>query len=119
MHVRDLVDDPALALDVRVTGDLDRPVRWVHTIEVPDPGRFLRGGEVVLTAGVWRAGGVSPERFVHDLRDADVAAVGFGVVPPRGPPAVTPHRPTWRPTTAVHTRRSTQAEGPNRQPARK
>lgn len=82
MLVQDLVGDPALSLDLRVSGELDRPIRWVHTIEIPRPGRFLRGGEVVLTAGVWRTAGVTPEEFVADLADADVAAVGFGLVPP-------------------------------------
>ncbi|OXM75075.1 MULTISPECIES: helix-turn-helix domain-containing protein [Amycolatopsis] len=80
MLVEDLLSDSALALDVRVSGRVRRPIRWVHTIEVADPGRFLRGGEVVLTAGVWRASGVPAERFVADLAAADVAAVGFGLV---------------------------------------
>lgn len=82
MLVEDLLQNPALALDVRVHGKLDRPIRWVHTIEVHAPGRFLRGGEVVLTAGVWRTAGVTAEEFVADLVTADVAAVGFGLVPP-------------------------------------
>ncbi len=82
MLVEDMVGDSALRLDLRVPGRLDRPIRWVHTIEIPRPGRFLRGGEVVLTAGVWRTAGVSPGAFVADLAAADVAAVGFGLVPP-------------------------------------
>src|ERR1022692_1717724 len=32
-------------------GLLDRPVRWVHAIEVPDAARLLHGGELVLTTG--------------------------------------------------------------------
>ncbi|MBA8826060.1 hypothetical protein FHX42_003436 [Saccharopolyspora lacisalsi] len=82
MTVDDLLRDPELALQVRVRGKVDRPIRWVHTIEVRAPGRFLRGGEVVLTAGVWRSAGITAEAFVADLADADVAAVGFGLVPP-------------------------------------
>jgi PucR family transcriptional regulator, purine catabolism regulatory protein len=31
---------------------LDRPVRWVHVIELPDAARLLRGGELVLTTGI-------------------------------------------------------------------
>lgn len=81
MRVRDLVEDPALDLRLEVVGDLERPIRWVHTIEVADPGRFLRGGEVVLTAGVWRSAGVTSEEFVASLAEADVAAVGYGLVP--------------------------------------
>ncbi|GAB3678553.1 hypothetical protein [Saccharopolyspora tripterygii] len=49
MQVGDLLNTTELALQVRVRGDLDRPIRWVHTIEVRAPGRFLRGGEVVLS----------------------------------------------------------------------
>ena len=82
MLVGELLDDPGLALRVHVRGDLQRPIRWVHTIEVRSPGRFLRGGEVVLTAGVWRSAEVPAEAFVDDLARAGVAAVGYGVVPP-------------------------------------
>ncbi|TDD02999.1 PucR family transcriptional regulator [Saccharopolyspora terrae] len=82
MRVDDLLRTPELALEVRVRGQVDRPIRWVHTIEVRAPGRFLRGGEVVLTAGVWRSAGITAEAFVDDLVEADVAAVGFGIVPP-------------------------------------
>lgn len=82
MVVDDLLRDSELALQLRLRGDVDRLIRWVHTIEVPAPGRFLRGGEVVLTAGVWRSAGITAEAFVADLVEADVAAVGFGLVPP-------------------------------------
>ncbi len=84
--VADLLDDPELALDVRARGNTERPIRWVHTIEIGAPSRFLRGGEVVLTAGVWRTTGLTAAEFVADLAAADVAAVGFGLVPPE--PAV-------------------------------
>ncbi|MCI2419179.1 PucR family transcriptional regulator ligand-binding domain-containing protein [Saccharopolyspora sp. K220] len=82
MLVEDLLNLPELALRVRVRGQVDRPIRWVHTIEIQAPGRFLRGGEVVLTAGVWRTAGITAEAFIADLVAADVAAVGFGLVPP-------------------------------------
>ncbi|MER6993297.1 helix-turn-helix domain-containing protein [Saccharopolyspora hirsuta] len=82
MLVEDLLNLPGLDLQVRVRGRVDRPIRWVHTIEIQAPGRFLRGGEVVLTAGVWRTAGITAEAFVADLVAADVAAVGFGLVPP-------------------------------------
>ena len=38
----------------KVYGDshaLDRPIRWAHVIELPDPRRLLRGSELVLTTG--------------------------------------------------------------------
>jgi hypothetical protein len=82
LRVDDLLGNHELALEVRVRGEVDRPIRWVHTIEVGSPSRFLRGGEVVLTAGMWRTAGITAESFVTDLAEAGVAAVGFGLVPP-------------------------------------
>ena len=38
---------------------LDRPVRWVHTGEIPDIHRFLSGGEMLLTAGASRSHALS------------------------------------------------------------
>jgi len=31
---------------------LDAPVRWVHAAELPDVGRLLRGGELLLSTGI-------------------------------------------------------------------
>ena len=67
---------------------LDRPVRWVHSAEVPDIASLLRGGELVLLTGIglpadeegirafvnglaevgwpawwWSWGGVTPQAF--------------------------------------------------------
>ncbi|WP_223840016.1 PucR family transcriptional regulator ligand-binding domain-containing protein [Saccharopolyspora pogona] len=39
MRVDDLLNLPELALQVRVRGRVDRPIRWVHTIEIKAPGR--------------------------------------------------------------------------------
>lgn len=78
--VEELVRDPDLDLRVATAGNLGLPVRWVHIIEVADPGRFLRGGEVVLTAGVWRSGGVTAEHYVAQVAEAGVAALGYGLV---------------------------------------
>lgn len=55
---------------------LDRPVRWVHSSEVPDIASLLRGGELVLTTGI----GLPPDdagvrRFVNDLADVGVAGL--------------------------------------------
>jgi purine catabolism regulator len=53
--------DDALRLDTIRDGDarvltgsdgLDRVVRWVHSAEIPDIAKFLRGGELLLTAGL-------------------------------------------------------------------
>ncbi len=57
---------------------LDRPVRWVHSSEVPDIASLLRGGELVLTTGI----GLPPDdagvrAFIAEL--AEVAVVGLFV----------------------------------------
>lgn len=70
-----------------VVGDdrLSRLVGWTHVIELPDPRRLLRGGELVLTTGF----GMPPtpagrrtwvERIVE--QDAAALAVELGVVFP-------------------------------------
>src|SRR3954453_7249359 len=90
MRVSELVHDPALGLRVVVGGDLERTVRWVHTTELTDPSRYLQGGEVILTTGVWMAAGTSAPAFVRPLARAGVAALGYGLPAPDAetPPAL-------------------------------
>src|SRR5437764_1417564 len=82
MTVRELVDEPDLRLRVVVDGALDVPVQWVHTTELADPSRYLQGGEVILTTGVWRAAGITSARFVRPLTASRVAALGYGIPDP-------------------------------------
>lgn len=53
-------------------GLLDRPVRWVHAIEVPDAARLLHGGELVLTTGI----ALPAEPALQARYVAELAAVG-------------------------------------------
>ncbi|MEU6914940.1 PucR family transcriptional regulator ligand-binding domain-containing protein, partial [Streptomyces olindensis] len=56
--------------------NLDRPVRWVHTGEIPDIHRFLTGQEMLLTAGLGM--GETPLRqraFIRRLADAHAAVL--------------------------------------------
>ena len=78
MQVADLLARSDLRLRLLVKGDLTRPIRWVHSSELPDPAPYLRGAEVVLTAGVWYSGPESAERFVSGLARSAAAALGFG-----------------------------------------
>ncbi|MEQ6901447.1 helix-turn-helix domain-containing protein [Nocardioides sp. YIM 152588] len=78
MLLSELVGDSALGLEVRVRGDLERPVRWVHTMEVAQADEFLRGGEVVLTTGAWSRLGVAPADWVASVARAGAVAIGFG-----------------------------------------
>src|SRR5262245_55584186 len=66
---------------VRVTiyageDNLDRTVRWVHPTEIPDIAQFLRGGEMLLTAGLGI--GSSPQRqrqYIAEIADAQAAVL--------------------------------------------
>ncbi|HEY2204379.1 MAG TPA: PucR family transcriptional regulator ligand-binding domain-containing protein [Pseudonocardia sp.] len=80
MLLRDLLALPDLRLRLLVGGDtaLDRPVRWIYTTDLPDPGRYLSGGELVLTGLVWRHGPEDVERFVGAVAGAGAAALAVG-----------------------------------------
>ncbi|WP_119731399.1 PucR family transcriptional regulator [Thermomonospora amylolytica] len=79
--LRTLVEDPSLELRVLVPGPdgaLDEPVAWVHNTELPDPSRYVRHRELVLTNGLW-ADRVAPAEFVANVRRADAAGIVFGL----------------------------------------
>lgn len=64
--------------------DLDRPVRWAHVSELAlaNPGPYLLGEELLLTAGVDLT--LDAGRIDHDiagLSTAGVTALGFGIAP--------------------------------------
>jgi hypothetical protein len=79
MRLRDLLDEPALGL-VLLTGaeHLDRPVSEVYTTDLLDPGRYLSGGEIVLTGLMWRQDAADSETFIAALAAAGIAALGAG-----------------------------------------
>ncbi|WP_444546531.1 PucR family transcriptional regulator [Catellatospora coxensis] len=55
---------------------LDRPVRWVHSAEVPDIATLLRGGELVLTTGIGLpADDAGVRAFVNDLAEVGVSGL--------------------------------------------
>ncbi|WP_018350630.1 PucR family transcriptional regulator [Longispora albida] len=57
---------------------LDRPVRWVHSAEVPDIAGLLRGGELVLTTGIGMpASDAGLRTFIAEL--AEVGCSGLVV----------------------------------------
>ncbi|MQS09950.1 PucR family transcriptional regulator ligand-binding domain-containing protein, partial [Streptomyces alkaliphilus] len=79
MRLRDLLDVPELGL--RPLGDplpADRPVRGTMTTDLRDPGRYLVGGELVLTGLAWWRGPGDAEPFVRILVGAGVAALAAG-----------------------------------------
>lgn len=78
--LRDFVEDRSLSLEVIVDGGLERPVRWVHVTELLDPSPYLQGGELILSAGVWRERGGRVKEFVGALQRSGVVALGWGLL---------------------------------------
>lgn len=90
--VASLLSAPGLRLRL-VHGEaaaLGRPVRWVHTTELPDPAAYLRGGELVCTVGVSLNGAKACGAFAAAVASAGAVAVCFGVgdVHPAVPPGL-------------------------------
>lgn len=56
--------------------NLHRTVRWVHPTEIPDIAQFLRGGEMLLTAGLGIGGDAEQQRnYLTQIADADAAVL--------------------------------------------
>ncbi|MEV0827441.1 PucR family transcriptional regulator [Nonomuraea rubra] len=81
MRLSDLLarDDLRLTL---VTGAeaLDREVLRAYPTDLPDPRRYLRSGDLVLTSGVWYGRPSDCERFADALWAADVAGLVVGLI---------------------------------------
>ena len=89
---------------------LDRTVRWVHVVDVPEPDELLRGGELVLSTGTGPGLDEDAQRhFIRSLSDQGAAALlielGYSykrALPPTliqeaeacGLPLIATHRPT-------------------------
>jgi DNA-binding PucR family transcriptional regulator len=96
VRVADLLDLPGLGLRLLAGGHvsglsstggrLDRRVRGVYTTDLTDPGRYLSGGELVLTGLIWCRAPGDADRFAAVLAAAGAAALGageaLGPVPP-------------------------------------
>ena len=78
--VQDILEIPDLDLRLLAgTKSTSNPVRWVHITEVPDPTRWLKGGELLLTTGYGFVG--SEEQQVDILKvliDHNLSGLGFG-----------------------------------------
>ncbi|MDN5914424.1 MAG: helix-turn-helix domain-containing protein [Pseudonocardia sp.] len=80
MLLRELVARPDLRLRVLHAGDgaLEHAVRWIYTTDLIDPGRYLGGGELVISGLVWRRADGDAERFVAAVAAAGVTALAAG-----------------------------------------
>ncbi len=90
--------------------NLDRVVRWVHVVDVPEPDELLRGGELVLSTGLGPGQDrIAQRRFIRSLAAQDAAGllieVGYtykqslpstliGEARGCGLPLISTHRPT-------------------------
>jgi purine catabolism regulator len=78
--VQDILEISELDLKLLAGGKAtSNPVRWVHITEVPDPTRWLKGGELLLTTGYGFVG--SEEQQVEQIRrliDHNISGLGFG-----------------------------------------
>ncbi|WP_410788738.1 PucR family transcriptional regulator [Kribbella sp. C-35] len=69
MLLAELLDAPELGLRLLYSGGalLDRPIGRLITTDLLEPGRYLSGGEVVLTGLVWRRQAADSEVFVASM----------------------------------------------------
>jgi hypothetical protein len=74
--VKTLLGLPGLRLRPRAGADLlDRPVTRIYVTELPDPGRYLSAGELVLSGLLWWRRPGDAEPFVAALARAGAAAL--------------------------------------------
>ena len=78
--VQDILEIPELNLRLLAGHkSTSNPVRWVHITEVPDPTKWLKGGELLLTTGYSFVG--SEEQQVAQIKrliDHNISGLGFG-----------------------------------------
>jgi hypothetical protein len=79
VRVRDLLDVQGLGLRLLtdVTG-MDRSIRHVYTTDLPDPGRYITQGDLVLTGMIWCRAPGDADRFVRALARAGASVLGAG-----------------------------------------
>lgn len=80
MLLSELIAAPALGLRVlhELPGVLDRPIGRVVTTDLLEPGRYLTGGELVMTGLAWRRGPEDSETFVASLAERGARTVLAG-----------------------------------------
>jgi len=78
--VQDILEIPELDLHLLAgKTSTSNPVRWVHISEVPDPTRWLKGGELLLTTGYGFVGDEAQQvEQIKRLIDHNTSGLGFG-----------------------------------------
>jgi DNA-binding CsgD family transcriptional regulator len=87
LRVRDLLDVPGLGLRLLTdVSGVNRVIRHLYTTDLPDPGRYLTPGDLVLTGMIWCREPGDADRFARALAKAGVGVLGageaLGEVPP-------------------------------------
>ena len=75
----DFLQNPELALSLVVGETDERDITWVHTTELADPSPYLRGGEFVLTNGLWHTEAGNTTKYVDSLLQVGALALGYGL----------------------------------------
>jgi purine catabolism regulator len=78
--VQDILEIPELNLRLLAGHkSTSNPVRWVHITEVPDPTKWLKGGELLLTTGYSFVGDEAQQvAQIKRLIDHNISGLGFG-----------------------------------------
>lgn len=78
--VQDILEIPELDLRLLAgKASVSNLVRWVHISEVPDPTKWLKGGELLLTTGYSFAGDEADQvEQIKRLIDHNISGLGFG-----------------------------------------
>ncbi|MBE0527576.1 MAG: PucR family transcriptional regulator ligand-binding domain-containing protein [Thermoleophilia bacterium] len=78
--VQDILEIPELDLRLLAGAkSTSNPVRWVHITEVPDPTKWLKGGELLLTTGYSFVGDEAQQvAQIKRLIDHNISGLGFG-----------------------------------------
>jgi hypothetical protein len=85
--VRDLLGVPGLGLRLLTdVAGLDRAIGHVYTTDLPDPGRYLTPGDLVLTGMIWCREPGDAERFVQALTKGGALVLGAGEALGQVPP---------------------------------
>lgn len=80
VQVKDLLGMPDFGIRM-LTSDpaaLERTVRWTFTTDLPDPSRYIAGGELVITGLMWRRSAQDSAIFVKAVCDSGAAALAAG-----------------------------------------
>jgi Purine catabolism regulatory protein-like family/PucR C-terminal helix-turn-helix domain len=81
LTVTDLVGREGLGLSV-ITGAarLRGVVRRAYVTDLPEPGRYLQPGDLVLTSGTWHGGPADCDRFVDSVAGSGAAGLVVGLL---------------------------------------